>query len=83
MQHKEKVLKTMVKEMKHNCMMMFPSWIARFVQHLHLSPIAMLIKLGKNDRLVFDASAHPSPEAKATNDMVTDDTEPFIDFPLH
>ena len=41
----------------------------------------MLIKLGKNDRLVFDASAYPSPEAKAMNDMVTNETEPFIDFP--
>ena len=50
------VSKALNKEDKHNFVMHFPAWIARFIYHLHLSPEGILIKPNKNDRIVFDAS---------------------------
>jgi len=50
------VSKALNKEDKHNFVMHFPAWIARFVYNLHLSPEGILVKPNKNDRIVFDAS---------------------------
>ena len=50
------VSKALNKEDKHNFVMHFPAWIARFIYNLHLSPEGILVKPNKNDRIVFDAS---------------------------
>ena len=50
------VIKALNKEDKHNFVMHFPAWTARFIYNLHVSPEGILIKPNKNDRIVFDAS---------------------------
>jgi len=50
------VTKALNKEDKHNFVMHFPAWTARFMYNLHLSPKGILVKPNKNDRIVFDAS---------------------------
>ena len=46
----------MNKEDKHAYVMPFPSWISRCIPTLHLIPQGLVMKAGKNDRLVFDGS---------------------------
>lgn len=55
----EKIIKVMNKEHKHNYAIALPSWISRFVPNLHLTPQGLVVKEGKNDRLIFDASFKP------------------------
>ena len=51
-----KIEKVMNKEDKHRYLLPLPCWLVRFVPNLHLTPQGLIIKPGKNDRLVFDAS---------------------------
>jgi len=50
------VAKALVKEDTYNFFLPFPSWVVRFLYHLHLSPEGLVVKPGKTDRLVFDAT---------------------------
>ena len=55
----EKITKAMNKEHKHKYAIALPCWIARFVPNLHLTPQDLVVKEGKNDRLIFDVSFRP------------------------
>ena len=59
-QHIATVAKTMTKEFKHSYVIPFPRWIARLCPHLHLTPQGILIKPGKNPRMIWDGSFLPS-----------------------
>ena len=48
--------KALVKEDKHRFALPFPGWLARFIPNLHLTPEGLIVKPGKNDRIIFDAS---------------------------
>jgi len=61
------VAKALIKEDKHNFFLPFPSWMNRFFYHLHLSPESLVIKPGKSDRLVFDASFKINPTSLSLN----------------
>ena len=52
----EKVMATMNKEDRKDHVLTFPAWLAMFIPHLMLTPNGFVIILGKNDRLVNDAS---------------------------
>ena len=54
--NKSKIEKVMNKEDKHQFIIPLPCWLARFIQNLYITPQSLIIKPGKNDRLVFDAS---------------------------
>ena len=54
--NRAKIEKVMNKEDKHRYLLPLPCWLARFIPNLHISPQGLIIKLDKNDRLVFDAS---------------------------
>ena len=45
-----------------------PRWMWRFIPHLHLTPLGLLLKGGKA-RLLFDARFRPSPESFSLNDV--------------
>ena len=76
----EKTLKTMNKEDKNQYLITLPSWIARFIRHLHLTPQGLLCKPGKNDRLIWDGSFIPNWHAICINMMLSSDSEPEIVF---
>ena len=61
------VAKALIKEDKHNFFLPFPSWMTRFFYHLHLSPEGLVIKPGKSDRLVFDATFKIHPTSLSLN----------------
>ena len=54
--NKAKIEKVMNKENKHKYLLPLPCWLARFIPNLHISPQGLIVKIDKNDRLVFDAS---------------------------
>jgi len=61
------VAKALIKEDKYNFFLPFPSWVVRFLYHLHLSPEGLVVKPGKTDRLVFDATFKISHSSQSLN----------------
>ena len=51
-QNMNKLMKAMNKEDKNQYLISLPNWLARFIPHLHVTPQGLVIKEGKNDRLV-------------------------------
>ena len=76
----DKVMKTMNKEDRKDHVLTFPAWLAPFIPHLMLSPNGFVIKRGKNDRLVFDASFMLHPLSRPFNNFIDLDDEPDIIF---
>ena len=76
----EKILKVMNKEHKHQYAIALPCWIARFVPNLHLTPQGLVIKEGKNDRLIFDASFKPTYDSFNINMSTDPTTAPPIEY---
>ena len=68
----------MNKEDKHAYVMPFPSWICRFIPNLHLTPQGLVVKKGKNDRLVFDGSHLINYKSTCVNMLTKLDLEPKI-----
>ena len=58
-QNMDKLMKAMNKEDKNQYLISLPNWLARFIPHLHVTPQGLVIKEGKNDRLVWDGSFIP------------------------
>ena len=74
----EKIKKVMHKENKYCYAMAFPSWIARFVPNMHLTPQGLVVKPGKNDRLIFDASIKLEWDSYNINMATDNSTAPKI-----
>ena len=74
----EKTTKTMNKEDKNQYLLPLPCWMARFIKNLHVTPQGLVIKPGKNDRLIWDGSFIPNWQATCINMMLSTDTEPEI-----
>ena len=74
----EKTLKTMNKEDRNQYLVSLPNWLARFIPNLHITPQGLVIKDGKNDRLVWDGSFIPHWSATCINMMLKHETEPEI-----
>ena len=72
----EKTMKAMNKEDRNQYLISLPSWLARFVVHLHVTPQGLVIKSGKNDRLVWDGSFISHWLATCINMMLSQDTAP-------
>jgi len=68
----------MNKEDCNQFLLPLPSWIARFIRNLHLTPQGLLTKPGKNDRLIWDGSFIPSWDATSINMMLSNRSEPKI-----
>jgi hypothetical protein len=73
-------MKTMNKEDRKDHVLTFPAWLAPFILHLMLSPNGFIIKPGKNDRLVFDASFMLHMLSQPFNPFIDLDDEPDIVF---
>jgi len=60
-QNPKLVAKAIIKEDKYNFFIPLPSWMTKNLYHMHLSLEGLVIKPGKTDRLVFDATfkIHP------------------------
>lgn len=74
----EKIKKVMNKENKYCYAMAFPAWIARFVPNMHLTPQGLVVKPGKNDRLIFDASIKIKWDSYNINMATDNSTAPKI-----
>ena len=61
----------MNKEDRNQFLLPVPSWIARFIPNLHLTPQGLLSKPGKNDRLIWDGSFIPNWSATSINIMLS------------
>ena len=70
----------MNKEERNKYVGVLPSWIERFVPHLHFTPQGLLIKPRKNDRLVFDASHRVTAESACVNDFTSPDNEIQLEY---
>ena len=76
----EKVMKTMNKEDRKEHVLTFPAWLAPFIPHLMLTPNGFVIKHGKNDRLIFDASFMLHMLSRPFNAFIDLHDEPDIVF---
>jgi len=74
----ELVQKSLVKEEKYNYIIPLPSWMARFIPNLHMSPKGIIIKEGKKDRIVYDISFHIHAHSFCLNDCTTVNDELLI-----
>ena len=68
----------MNKEDRNQFLIPLPSWITRFIKHLHLTPQDLLTKPEKSDRLIWDGSFIPHWQATSINMMLTHESEPKI-----
>jgi len=66
-QNPQLVAKALVKEDRYNFFIPLPSWMCRFLYNMHLSPEGLVIKPGKTDRLVFDATFQIYPHSLSLN----------------
>ena len=55
-QNMAKVQKVMNKEERNSCVIPFLNWMMRLIPNLHTTPQGLIVKPGKNDRLIFDGS---------------------------
>ena len=74
----DKVTKVMNKEDKNQYLIPLPSWLARFIRNLHLTPQGLLVKPNKNDRLIWDGSFIPHWHSTCINMMLSQKNEPEI-----
>ena len=72
------VHKAMNKEERNNYAFPLPSWMARFLYNFHLSPEGIIVKEGKKDRIIFDASFKIHPQSACPNDWTNKYDEPPI-----
>ena len=73
-----KTLNTMSKEDRNQYVIPLPSWLSRFIRHLHISPQGLLVKKDKNNRPIWDDSFIPHWGATCINMMLNHDSEPEI-----
>ena len=78
--NREKIKRVMNKEDKHKYNFTLPIWCARFIPNLHLSPQGLIVKLGKNDRLVNDASFVSTYESVCLNMLTRPEKEPELEY---
>ena len=76
----DKVMKTMNKEDRKDHVLTFPAWLTEFIPDLMLTATGFVMKQGKNDRLVFDASFLLSLISRPFNHRINMDDEPEIIF---
>eukprot|EP00957_Ditylum_brightwellii_P020682 1559568-Ditylum_brightwellii.AAC.1 len=76
----DKVRKVTNKEDRNCYLIPFPFWMARFVHHIHVTPQGLIIKPGKNDKLVFDGSIKLKLDSKHINSMAHVKFEPEVTF---
>ena len=70
--------KAKLKEDKHRFALPLPCWLARFIPHLHVTPEGILLKPGKNDRIIFDASFKVNWNSQNVNMWMDPEREPPI-----
>ena len=75
-----KVRKVMNKEERNSYVIPFPNWMTRLIPNLHTTPQGLIVKPGKNDRLIFDGSVRLQWNSMPVNDMTHPSNEPQIHF---
>ena len=60
--------------------MPFPKWLDEFIIDTKPTPMGLIIKEGKKDRIIFDASFRPQPWCRALNDITHKSNEPKLVF---
>lgn len=78
--HKPEVWSTMNKEEKHCHIIPFFSWVCRFANSAHHVPQGMVMKPGKDPRIVWDGSTKLLPDDIVMNDVVPVECEAPITF---
>ena len=76
----ETVTKTMNKEEKHSHLLPVKLWVLHFSPWCRHTPQGIQIKLGKNPRVIFDASTKGSPHKIVLNEYTPTEFEADIDF---
>lgn len=76
----EKVMETMNREDRKDHVLTFPAWLAKWIPDLMTIAQGFIMKFGKNDRLVFDASFILSLLSRPFNHRIDMDDEPEIIF---
>ena len=74
------VQKTLKKEERYIHVAPFPSWVARFSWTAHHVPQGMVMKEGKNPRLVWDGTAKRDAKDEMMNDITPISSEAPITF---
>ena len=78
--HPEIVTKTMNKEDRHSHVLPVKLWVLHFSPWCRHTAQGMLIKPGKNPRVIFDASTKSHPHEVVLNDMTSTEFEANITF---
>jgi hypothetical protein len=76
----ELVAKAVNKDERHCFVFVLPPYFEPFIPHVHLSPIGIIKKPHKKDRLVFDGSFHPDVATVAINDCANQTPEWTISY---
>ena len=76
----ELIRKALNKEDQHRFALPFPGWVSRFIPNLHLTPEGLIVRPGKNDRIIFDASFRMDFDSQCVNMWSNPDREPPIRY---
>ncbi len=76
----KKVFETVNKEERNQFIMPFPRWLDEFIIDTKPTPMGLVIREGKKDRIIFDASFRPLPWCRALNDITHKSNEPKLVF---
>jgi len=68
------------KEIDNTFVIPLPQWTRPFIPNIHISPIGLVVKKNKKDRLIVDHSFQPSPDAIPVNSMHSITTETPIEY---
>ena len=74
------VMQTITKELDRSYAIGLPQWAIPFIVHLHLSPLGLLVKEGKEPRLIIDHSFEPTIQTVCVNRMHRISTEIAIEY---
>eukprot|EP00957_Ditylum_brightwellii_P190546 14504564-Ditylum_brightwellii.AAC.1 len=76
----KKVQKVMNKEDRNCYLVPFCFWMVRFITHINVTPQGLIVKLGKNDRLVLNGSIKLDQNSKPLDSMTHLKNEPEVAF---
>ena len=76
----DNLVQSLAKEDAYQYILPLPSWLARFIPNLHLNPLGLVVKPGKDNRLVIDPSFWVGPDSTPINSLTHIGNEPPIRF---
>ena len=78
--HRNQIMRSLAKEDAHQYIIVLRSWLAKLVQNIHMNPLGLVVKPGKDDQLTIEPSNYISVTSTPINLLGDIKNEPPIMF---